>query len=178
MPACSWSGSKGCTYGPPLECGCPIAPLPAKRAPFCIGILLDESPFTPGGSTGRVLNSFNWTTGTIQGSVKIVQEPPQLLKLGQNGWFSTEVDPAGWQICVYYDELRKKGHTEFVACASLGGGMLDLTGGTTPNMDAFAAYGQSNGWSESGYDPHASIALWGQFIFWSNSTAITKLTTD
>ena len=39
--------------------------------------------YTPGGPAGRVLNSFNWTTGTIDGSVKIDQEPPQILKIGQ-----------------------------------------------------------------------------------------------
>ena len=176
---CSWSGSKGCTYGPPLECG-NFAPLPAKRGPFCVGIVVVDSPYTPGGPAGRVLNSFNWTTGTIDGSVKIDQEPPQILKLGQNGWFSTEVDPSGWEICVYYNELLKGGsasdpRTGFVACASLGGGMLDLTRGTTPNMDAFASYGGSSGWNESGYDPHASTAMWGQFIFWSNSS--TTVTT-
>jgi hypothetical protein len=123
-----------------------------------------------------MLDSFNWTSGTIAGPTKIVQEPPQILKLSQNGWLSTEVDTQGWQVCVYYNELLKDGttsdpHTGFMACASLGGGMLDLTRGTTPNMDAFATFGASNGWSESGYDPHASTAMWGQFIFWSNSTA-------
>ena len=58
----SWSGSKGRAYIPPLECG-GFDPLPAKRAPFCAGIVVDEGPFTPGGSAGRVLNSFNWTLG-------------------------------------------------------------------------------------------------------------------
>ena len=176
MVSCSWSGSKGCTYSPPLECG-GFNPPPAKRGPFCIGIMLDQSPFMPGGSPPRVLNSFNWTAGTTSGSVKPVQMPPQIIKLGQNGWLSTEVDPDGWQICVYYDELLKNGTasnptTRFMACASLGGGLLDLTRAATPNMGDFAVFGASTGWSESGYNPHASTAMWGQFIFWSNSTAV------
>ena len=138
--------------------------------------MLADAPYPSGASAGRVLNSFNWTIGTISGKVGPVQQPPQVLKLEQNGWWSMEQKPnEGWQACLQYNELLEDAktsypHTGFEACVSYGGGLLDLTRGTTPNLDAFAMYGQSNGWNEKGYDPHAAGVIWGQFIIWSNST--------
>ena len=63
------------------------------------------------------------------------------------------------------------GSTGFKACASLGGGMLDLTRGTSKDLQANAAYGASTGWTEKGYKPADGTAMWGYFMFWSNVTA-------
>ena len=75
-----------------------------------------------------------------------------------------------------YNELTQDGSgsdpsSGFKACASLGGGMVDLTRGTTKNIEATAAYGGSTGWSEKGYNPAGSMPFWGYFMFWSNTTA-------
>ena len=82
---------------------------------------------------------------------------------------------AGWKVCVQYNELIEDGTASdpdsgFEACAAVGGGLIDLTRGTTSKIAPLAFYGQGNGWNESGYFPKANGALWGQFIFWSNSS--------
>ena len=175
IASCSWSGGQ-CTYGPPIECG-----NPGKGQAFCMGVLLGDKTYPSGGPAGRVWNSFNWTTGTLAGPISPVQMPPQILNLAQNGWFSVKSANAteGWKVCVQYNELREDGkssdpNTGFVGCASYGGGMLDLTRGHTPNMDVFVGFGSSNGWGEKGFDPHATPALWGQYVFWSNSTSAVR----
>ena len=73
-------------------------------------------------------------------------------------------------------ELSKDGRSAdpnsgFSACARLGAGMLDLTRGSTKNIANYAGIGASDGWSEKGYHPSAGRALWGYFMFWSNTTA-------
>ena len=73
-------------------------------------------------------------------------------------------------------ELSKDGRSAdpdsgFSACASYGAGMLDLTRGSTKNIANYAGIGASDGWSEKGYHPSAGRALWGYFMFWSNTTA-------
>lgn len=175
MTQCAWSEGT-CHYGPPIDCGGFSTRPGAKRGPFCVGVLLDGEPF-PSGAPGPSLNSFNWTAGTISGSnVSAVAMPPQVLKVGQNGWFSVEVDPPGWEICVYYNELLPGGKssdpdTGFKACAAFAAGTVDLTRGASSTLATSAAYGQSVGWTAKGFNTTTFGVLWGQFIIWSNSTA-------
>jgi hypothetical protein len=63
------------------------------------------------------------------------------------------------------------GSTGFKACASFAGGSVDLTRGTSKDLQSNAAYGMSTGWTEKGYKPADGTALWGYFMFWSNVTA-------
>jgi hypothetical protein len=170
---CAWSDGS-CHYGPPIDCGGFSTRPGAKQGPFCVGFLLDGKPY-PSGAPGRSLNSFNWTSGTISGNVSAVAMPPQVLTVGQNGWFSVEVDPPGWKICVQYNELLPDGKSSnpdsgFAVCASFGAGMLDLTRGTTSNLGITAAFGGSAGWTAKGFDKKMFGVLWGQFVIWSNST--------
>ena len=168
---CAWSEGR-CGYEPPIDCG---RLQPQGTGPFCIGIYLDGKPF-PSGSPGRSLNPFNWTAGTISGSnVSAVAMPPQVLKVGQNGWFSMEAYPAGWQVCMYYNELLSGGKssdpdTGIVGCTSFSGTTLDLTRGSSNNLAITVAYGGSAGWTANGFDGNKSGLIWAQFIFWSNST--------
>ena len=171
--SCVWSGGR-CEYEPPVDCG-GFLPAPAKRGPFCIGTVLAEGPY-PSGAPGRKLNSFNWTAGSISGNVDPVAMPPQVLQLGQTGWFSTQVDPGGWKICVYYNELTSDGKSSdpdsgFVACAAEAGGLIDLTRGSTSKLDTFAVYSQSTGWNASGHFPAKTGNLYASVVIWSNSTA-------
>ena len=93
-------------------------------------------------------------------------------------WLSVSVDLAsGFEVCVTYNELSVDGHSSdpksgFSACAQLGAGTVDLTRGSTKNLQNFAAYGGSTGWTEKGYKPADGTALWGYFMFWSNTTAL------
>ena len=172
--ACAWTGDK-CAYAPPLHCGAfdPHKPL----GPFCVGIDLAAQPF-PSGAGGRTLRAFNWTAGTVgPQQEKVFVQPAQVLQLGNTTWFSVSVDLAsGFEVCVTYNELSADGRSSdpssgFKACASLGGGMIDLTRGSSKNLQSVAAYGASTGWTEKGYQPADGTALWGYFMFWSNTTA-------
>lgn len=171
---CAWTGDR-CSYSPPLHCGGFGPKLP--EGPFCIGVDLAALPF-PSGAAGRTLRSFNWTAGTVgPQQEKVLVQPAQVLQLGNTTWFSVSVDPAsGFKVCVQYNELSEDGrsadpNTGFSACASFGAGMLDLTRGTSKNIAAYAGFGGSAGWTDKGYDPSADMALWGYFMFWSNTTA-------
>ena len=171
--SCAWSEGR-CLYEPPIDCG-RLNPTAGEKGPFCIGVYLDGKPF-PAGPPGRSLNSFNWTAGTISGSnVSAVAMPPQVLKVGQNGWFSMEAYPAGWQVCVHYNELLPGGKSSdpdsgIVGCAAFSGSTLDLTRGSSNNLAITANYGGSAGWTANGFDEKRAGLLWGQFIFWSNTT--------
>lgn len=174
IAACSWTNGT-CAYLPPINCGGfdPNKPL----GPFCVGIDLATEPF-PSGAAGRTLRAFNWTYGTVGPEhEKVYVEPTQVLQLGSTTWFSVSVNlTSGFEVCTTYNELSADGHgsdpdSGFSACASFGAGMIDLTRGTTNNLDATAAYGSSTGWSEKGYHPEDGKALWGFFMFWSNTTA-------
>ena len=172
---CAWTGDK-CAYEPPLHCGGfdPHKPL----GPFCVGIDLAAQPF-PSGAAGRKLRAFNWTAGTVgPQQEKVFVQPAQVLQLGSTTWLSVSVDLAsGFEVCVTYNELSVDGHSSdpksgFSACAQLGAGTVDLTRGSTKNLQNFAAYGGSTGWTEKGYKPADGTALWGYFMFWSNTTAL------
>ena len=170
--ACAWTGDK-CAYAPPLHCG---NFGPKTPGPFCIGIDLAAQPF-PSGAAGRTLRAFNWTSGTVgPQQEKVFVQPSQVLQLGDTTWFSVSVNlTSGFVVCTQYNELTQDGSgsdpsSGFKACASLGGGMVDLTRGTTKNLEATAAYGGSTGWSEKGYNPAGSMPFWGYFMFWSNTT--------
>ena len=172
---CVWSDG-ACLYEPPIDCGS-FGPAPAKHGPFCMGTVLAEQPF-PSGPAGRRLRSFNWTAGTISGKVSPVAMPPQVLQLGQTGWFSTEIEPDGWKICVQYNELTTDGTSSdpdsgFVACAAEAGGMLDLTRGTTSKIDTTVIFTSSTGWNASGFDPLKVGTIYGNYVYWSNETAVT-----
>ena len=173
---CAWSEDH-CVYEPPIDCG-RLQPL--GTGPFCIGVYLDGKPF-PSGPPGRSLNPFNWTSGTISGSnVSAVTMPPQVLKVGQNGWFSMEAYPAGWEACVYYNEIVPGGKssdpdTGIVGCTAFSGGALDLTRGSSNNLAITAAFGESAGWTENGFDGKKVGLMWAQFIFWSNTTALALI---
>lgn len=173
---CAWTGDR-CSYVPPLHCGNfgPKTPL----GPFCVGIDLAALPF-PSGAAGRTLGAFNWTAGTVgPQQEKVFVQPAQVLQLGNTTWFSISVDLAsGFAVCVQYNELSKDGHsadpnTGFSACAKFGGGMIDLTRGTSSNLQSYAGLGASAGWTEKGYQPSAGTPMWGYFMFWSNTTNTT-----
>ena len=62
-------------------------------------------------------------------------------------------------------------NTGFSACANYGGA-IGLKKGSSKNVANYVAFGESAGWTEKGYDPSAGTALWGYFMFWSNTTSI------
>ena len=171
--ACAWTGAK-CAYAPPLHCGGFDSHKPL--GPFCVGIDLATQPF-PSGAAGRTLRAFNWTAGTVgPQQEKVIVQPAQVLQLGSTTWLSVSVDLAsGFEVCATYNELSADGRSSdpssgFRACASFGGAEVDLTRWTSKNLQAFAAYGRSTGWTEKGYKPADGTALWGYFMFWSNTT--------
>ena len=171
--ACAWSEGQ-CLYEPPIDCG-GLNPLLGEKGPFCIGLYLDRKPF-PSGPPGRSLNPFNWTAGTISGSnVSTVAIPSQVLKVGKNDWFSMEAYPAGWKVCVYYNEILRNGKssdpdTGIVGCVSFDGAVMDLHSGSTDNLAIVSVYGQSQGWTANGFDTTKVGLIWAQYIFWSNTT--------
>jgi hypothetical protein len=94
-----WEGA--CHYEPPIEC------LRVATGPFCIGIAVLEQPFPGGGGEpGAILNSFNWTSGTITGDLGIVVYPQKLVELGESTWWSVGNDPVGWRACVTSQNSR------------------------------------------------------------------------
>ena len=105
-------------------------------------------------------------------------QPAQVLQLGNTTWFSVSVDPAsGFSVCATYNELSEDGrssdpNTGFSACANYGAGAIGLKKGSSKNVANYVAFGESAGWTEKGYDPSAGTALWGYFMFWSNTTSI------
>ena len=171
---CAWSEGR-CLYEPPIDCG-RLNPLAGEKGPFCIGVYLDGEPF-PSGPPGRSLNPFNWTAGTISGSSAVAM-PPQVLKVGQNGWFSMEAYPAGWKVCVYYNEILPSGKssdpdTGIEACVSFDGAAMDLASGSSNNLAIVSHYSRSAGWTANGFDGKKAGLIWGQYIFWSNTTNTT-----
>ena len=79
-------------------------------------------------------------------------------------------------IGIYYLLLLFSGSSDpnsgFKACATLGGGMLDLTTGISKDLQSKPAIGISTGWTEKGYKPVDTMAVWGYFMFWSNATMV------
>ena len=173
--ACAWSPEGQCLYEPPIECG-GLDPL---VGPFCIGVYIDGKPFPdPFNPKGKVrsLNSFNLTASTISGAnVSTVTSPSQVLKVGQNGWFSMKAKPAEWKVCTHYNEILPSGkssdpNTAFVACVSLDGAVMDLHSGSTNGLAIGSIYGQSQGWTAKGFDPTKVGLIWAQYVTWSNTT--------
>ena len=175
--ACVWSKNT-CTYEPPIDCGGVGAAW--QYGPFCMGVALADHTYPTGGTQygalpARPLHSFNWTSGTISGSVDPVALPPQVLT--GDMWFSVEIEPVPWEICVVYNELSADGKSSdpdsaFQACGlTTPGGGIGLSRGHTSSLAIAPSFTLSTGWTASGHDPAKQGAVYGNFVVWSNSTA-------
>ena len=190
MASCVWSNNT-CAYEPPIDCGGIGAA--AKYGPLCMGVALADTPYHPHSTTGtpprfppppaptldrtqRRLHDFNWTSGTISGAVHPVALPPQVVKSGGDFWYSVEVDPPGWTICVTYNELSIDGKTSdpnsaFKGCVERKpNGGVGISRGATSNLGIAVVQTLSTGWTASGHDPLKQSAIYLSYIVWSNST--------